>query len=129
MLSGATSPRGRGGCGLSPREDLHRRAVDAHLRLAELEEGLGNPAAAEAVLERVVDLDRYGEEPYRRLMVLQAKSGRIDAVKATWRLLQRRLLDLDLDPDPSSGELYRSLTGSDGATTRDDERSDRSSRS
>ncbi len=108
------------------REDLHRRAVDAHLRLAEFEERLGNPAAAEAVLERVVDLDRYGEEPYRRLMVLQAKIGRIDAVKATWRLLQRRL-DLDLDPDPSSGQLYRSLTGSDSATSRGDERSGRSS--
>ena len=108
------------------REDLHRRAVDAHLRLAEVEERLGNPAAAEAVLERVVDLDRYGEEPYRRLMVLQAKGGRIDAVKATWRLLQRRLLDLDLDPDPSSGQLYRSLTGSNGATSRHDERSGRS---
>ena len=109
------------------REDLHRRAVDAHLRLAEIEERLGNPAAAEAVLERVVDLDRYGEEPYRRLMVFQAKAGRIDAVKASWRLLQRRLLDLDLDPDPSSGQLYRSLTGSDGTTSRGDERSGRSS--
>jgi DNA-binding SARP family transcriptional activator len=109
------------------REDLHRRAVDAHLRLAELEERLGNPTPAEAVLERVVDLDRYGEEPYRRLMVLQAKGGRIDAVKATWRLLQRRLLDLDLDPDPSSGQLYRTLTGSDGATSRGDERNGRSS--
>jgi DNA-binding SARP family transcriptional activator len=109
------------------REDLHRRAVDAHLRLAELEERLGNAAAAEAVLEQVVDLDRYGEEPYRRLMVLQAKAGCIDAVKATWRLLQRRLLDLDLDPDPSSAQLYRSLTGSDGATSRRDERSGRSS--
>lgn len=108
------------------REDLHRRAVDAHLRLAELEERLGSPASAEAVLERVVDLDRYGEEPYRRLMALQAKGGRIDAVEATWRLLQRRLLDLDLDPDPSSGQLYRSLTGSDGATSRRDERSGRS---
>jgi DNA-binding SARP family transcriptional activator len=125
---GGDVAQGSGWLWIEPaREDLHRRAVDAHLRLAELEEGLGNPAAAEAVLERVVDLDRYGEEPYRRLMVLQAKSGRIDAVKATWRLLQRRLLDLDLDPDPSSGELYRSLTGSDGATSRGDERSGRSS--
>jgi DNA-binding SARP family transcriptional activator len=111
------------------REDLHRRAVDAHLRLAELEDRLGNAAAAEAVLERVVDLDRYGEEPYRRLMVLQAKAGRIDAVKSTWRLLQRRLLDLDLDPDPSSGQLYRSLTGSDSTPSRHDERSRRSWRS
>jgi DNA-binding SARP family transcriptional activator len=99
----------------SAREDLHRRAVDAHLRLAELEERLGNHHAAEAVLERVVDLDRYGEEPYRRLMALQASGGRIEAVRATWRLLQRRLLDLDLDPDPASGQLFRVLTDSDPA--------------
>ncbi len=34
------------------REDLHRRAVDAHLRLAEFEERLGHLLAAEAVWSR-----------------------------------------------------------------------------
>lgn len=99
------------------REDLHRRAIDAHLRLAELEERFGNHPAAEAVLERTVDLVRYGEEPYRRLMALQANGGRIDAVRATWRLLQRRLLDLDLDPDPASERLFRSLVEPSSART------------
>ncbi|HET9732287.1 MAG TPA: BTAD domain-containing putative transcriptional regulator [Acidimicrobiales bacterium] len=91
------------------REDLHRRAVDAHLRLAELEERSGDLPAAEAVLENVIDLDRYAEEPYRRLMSLQARHGRTGAVKATWRQLQRRLIELDLDPDPATARLYRSL--------------------
>jgi DNA-binding SARP family transcriptional activator len=97
----------------APREDLHRRAMDAHLRLAELEETLANPAAAEAVLERAIELDRYGEEPYRRLMLLQAGQGRTDAVKATWRALQRRLVEIDLDPDPATVRLYRRLVNGD----------------
>ncbi|HZT66999.1 MAG TPA: BTAD domain-containing putative transcriptional regulator [Acidimicrobiales bacterium] len=95
------------------REDLHRRAVDAHLGLAELEQGVGHPAGAEAVLARVIEIDRYAEEPYRRLMALQAARGDTDAVKATWRQLQRRLVEIDLDPDPATARLYRRLVSGD----------------
>ena len=95
------------------RQDLHRRAVDAHLRLAELEDHAGHPDAAVAVLERVIDLDRYAEEPYRRLMALHAAHGRHDAVTATWQLLQRRLADLDVDVDEATARLYRTLTAPD----------------
>jgi DNA-binding SARP family transcriptional activator len=97
------------------REDLHRRAVDAHLRLAEIAEDGGNPAAAEAALEKVIELDRYAEEPYRRLMTLHARQGRTDAVKAAWRQLQRRLVEIDLDPDPVTARLYRTLVSEDHA--------------
>jgi hypothetical protein len=86
-----------------------------HLRLAEFEEAAGNTAAAEAVLEKLIDLDRYAEEPYRRLMSLQAGRGRTDAVKATWRQLQRRLIELDLDPDPATARLYRNLVSEEPA--------------
>ncbi|MDA8070982.1 MAG: BTAD domain-containing putative transcriptional regulator [Actinomycetota bacterium] len=92
------------------RQDLHRRAVDAHLRLAELEEHAGRPDAAIDVLERIIGLDRYAEEPYRRLMTLQAAQGRLDAVAATWRLVQRRLAELDLDVDDATARLYHALT-------------------
>ena len=92
------------------RQDLHRRAVDAHLRLAELEDHLGHVDAAVSSLERVIDFDRYAEEPYRRLMLLHAAHGRTDAVTATWKLLQARLVDLDLDVEIASSRLYRSLT-------------------
>jgi DNA-binding SARP family transcriptional activator/LysM repeat protein len=95
------------------RQDLHRRALDAHLRLAELEDHAGRPDAAAADLERAIDLDRYAEEPYRRLMALHAAHGRIDAVTATWQLLQRRLGDLDVDVDDTTARLYRSLTAPD----------------
>lgn len=99
----------------SAREDLHRRAVDAHLRLAELEQAAGDLGGAQTILERVIDLDRYAEEPYRRLMALQAGQGRIDAVRAAWRQLQRRLLEVDLDPDPATARLYQRLVADDSA--------------
>ena len=92
------------------RQDLHRRALDAHLRLAELEEAAGRPDAAVATLERAIELDRYAEEPYRRLMTLQAARGRLDAVGSTWRQLNRRLAELDLDVEPATVRLYRTLT-------------------
>jgi DNA-binding SARP family transcriptional activator len=92
------------------RQDLHRRALDAHLRLAELEEAAGRPDAAVATLERVVELDSYAEEPYRRLMTLHAARGRLDAVGSTWRQLNLRLAELDLDVEPASARLYRTLT-------------------
>ncbi|MDA8274247.1 MAG: bacterial transcriptional activator domain-containing protein, partial [Actinomycetota bacterium] len=95
------------------RQDLHRRALDAHLRLAELEERAGHPDAAVDTLERVIDLDRYAEEPYRRLMTLHAGHDRLDAVTATWQVLQRRLADLDVDGDDATARLYRSLTAPD----------------
>ena len=94
------------------RQDLHRRALDAHLRLAELEDHTGHSDAAADTLERAIDLDRYAEEPYRRLMALHATHGRIDAVTATWKLLHQRLDDLDLEVEPATTRLYRSLTTS-----------------
>jgi len=92
------------------RQDLHRRALDAHLRLAELEEAAGRPDAAVATLEQAVELDGYAEEPYRRLMTIHAARGRLDAVGSTWRQLNRRLAELDLDVEPASARLYRTLT-------------------
>jgi DNA-binding SARP family transcriptional activator len=99
------------------RQDLHRRAVDAHLRLAELEDHAGHPDAAVAVLERIIDMDRYAEEPYRRLMALDAAHGRQDAVTAKWQLLQRRLADLDVDVDEATARLYRMLVVPDAEVT------------
>ncbi len=92
------------------RQDLHRRALDAHLRLADLDVRLDNPDAAEDTLRRAIDLDRYAEEPYRRLMNLQAQRSRLDAVTDTWKLLEARLGEIDVDPEPATVRLYRSLT-------------------
>jgi DNA-binding SARP family transcriptional activator len=91
------------------RRDLHRRALDAHLRLAEQEEHDGRTDAAVEVLERAIDLDHYAEESYRRIMTLHAAHDRHDVVTATWRLLQQRLGDINLDVEPASIRLYQSL--------------------
>ncbi len=99
------------------RQDLHRRALDAHLRLADLEDRLGNPDAADATLHRAIDINRYAEEPYRRLMVLQAERGRLDAIAHTWRLLQDRLDEIDVDPEPATVRLHHSLTAPEESPT------------
>ncbi len=91
------------------RADLHRRAIDAHLRLAELEAATGRPDAAAAFLERAIDLDRYAEDPSRRLMTLQAATARPDALRQTWLLLNHRLAELDLEVEPRTARLYREL--------------------
>ncbi|HEX4126604.1 MAG TPA: BTAD domain-containing putative transcriptional regulator [Acidimicrobiales bacterium] len=100
------------------RQDLHRRALDAQLRLAELDDRAGHPELAVAVLEQAIDLDRYAEEPYRRLMALHAAHGRPDAVTATWQLLRSRLADLDVDMDETTARLYRTLTTTDSPAPR-----------
>jgi two-component SAPR family response regulator len=98
------------------REDFHHRAVDAHLRLAEHEQLAGHTTAAIEVLERAIDLDRYAEEPYRRLMTFHASCARPDAVTATWRLLNQRLGDLHLEVDAATVRLFRSITTTDVGT-------------
>ena len=100
------------------RQDLHRRALDAHLRLAELDERAGQPDLAVGVLERAIDLDRYAEEPYRRLMALHAAHDRLDAVTTTWQLLKGRLADLDVDMDETTARLYRTLTTAPASSSR-----------
>jgi DNA-binding SARP family transcriptional activator len=89
--------------------DLHRRALDAHPRLAELEEDQGHEVAAIEVLRHAIQLDHYAEEIYRRLMVLQSRIGESDSISSTWRQLQRSLADLDLDPAQETTRLYREL--------------------
>jgi len=99
------------------REDLHRRAIDAHLRLAELyaEE---RPERALGVLERTIELDPICEEAYRRLISLQADLDRSDAAQRTWRLLQGRLAELDLDPEETTEHLVHELLSARPTTIR-----------
>ena len=92
------------------REDLHRRALDAHLRLAEAEEESGNQAAAIEALSHAIQLDQYAEEVFRRLMALQGRTGRIDSVAATLRQLERNLANVELDPEPATVLLHNELT-------------------
>ncbi len=97
------------------REDLHRRAIDAHLRLAELY-AKEHPERALGVLERTIELDPICEEAYRRLIALQADLDRRDAAQRTWRLLQGRLAELDLDPEETTEHLVHELFSARPAT-------------
>ena len=96
-MGGASPPR------LSPPS--HRRP-----RLADLDARLGNFDAVEDTLRRAIDLDRYAEEPYRRLMILQAHTGSSSAVVDIWRLLNDRLGEIEVDAEPATERLYHSLT-------------------
>jgi DNA-binding SARP family transcriptional activator len=98
-----------------PREDLRRQAVDALARLAELRHAAGDLEGALGALEQAVAADPVAEEPYRRVMRLEAKLGRPDAVKRTYRLLARRLADLDVDPDAETEQLVAELLRRPGA--------------
>jgi DNA-binding SARP family transcriptional activator len=98
-----------------PREDARRRVVDALARLAELRETAGELEGALAALEGAISADPVAEELYRRLMRLQAGLGRPDAVRRTYRLLARRLAELDVDPDPETEQLVAELLRRPGA--------------
>jgi DNA-binding SARP family transcriptional activator len=99
------------------REDFHRRALDAHVRLAECYTD-DQPERALAVLERAVELDPICEDLYRRLLTLLVRLGRTETARRTWRLLQGRLAELDLDPEPATEALARNLLPSPPTTIR-----------
>jgi DNA-binding SARP family transcriptional activator len=94
---------------------VRRRAVDALARLAELRQGAGDQQGALSALEQAVAADPVAEELYRRVMRLEAELGRPDAVRRTYRLLARRLADLDVDPDPETEQLVAELLRRPGA--------------
>jgi DNA-binding SARP family transcriptional activator len=99
----------------APREDIRRRAVDALARLAQLRQAAGDLEGALVALEQAVDADPIAEELYRGVMRLQAAQGRPDAVRRTYRLLARRLADLDVDPDAETEQLVAELLRRPGA--------------
>jgi hypothetical protein len=66
-------------------------------------------------LEQAISADPVAEELYRRLMRLQTGLGRLDAVQRTYRLLARRLADLDADPDQETEQLVADLLRRPGA--------------
>ncbi|MGH9090283.1 MAG: AfsR/SARP family transcriptional regulator, partial [Acidimicrobiales bacterium] len=100
------------------REDLHRRALDAAVRLAERLGEHGRAEAAATALLRATEIDPICETVARRLMAQQAELGRLDAVRHTWERLGSHLGALDLDPEPATARLYRSLIDPTTATRR-----------
>jgi len=102
-----------------PREELRRQAADIAGRLAELREQTSDLDGALGALEDGARWDAYNEELYQRIMRLQARMGRLDAVRRTYTRLRDRLAELGVDPDETTERLLQELrragmTGPDG---------------
>ena len=97
------------------REQLRRQAVDALTDLAELRETSDDLPGALAAAEQALAVDPYDEAVYRQVMRLQGRLGRPDAVARTYRLLERRLLDLDTEPERLTRQLVAELAPPKGA--------------
>ena len=95
----------------TPREDLRQRVLDVQVWLGDIRWASGDARGSWQALQRAVEVDPYAEQIYRRIMRLQSKLGRPDDAAATYRRLQARLVEIDLEPTPESERLYDDLTG------------------
>lgn len=95
----------------APREDIRRRVLDAMVRSADLRQESGDDEGALTILEEAVGLDPYGEETYRRLIAVQLRLARSDSARRTFKQLESRLSELDLDPDETTVRLLPSAQG------------------
>ena len=62
-----------------------------------------------AALEQARAIDRHAEQIYQRIMIVQARLGRTDADRRTYRLLETTLEDLSVDPSQDTQELVSRL--------------------
>ncbi len=93
----------------TPREDLRQRVLDVQVWLGDIRWASGDARGSWQALQRAVEVDPYAEQIYRRIMRLQSKLGRPDDAAATYRRLQARLVEIDLEPMPESERLYADL--------------------
>ena len=94
---------------LPHRMDRQRDYADAATRLARLY-GTTDAERTLAMLDAVLKRDPLNEDLYRRIMRVQAKLQRPDAVNRTLQLLEARCEEIQSAPDPSTYELAKSLT-------------------
>jgi DNA-binding SARP family transcriptional activator len=90
------------------RERFRRSATDALVALARLVQA-EHPDQALTALEQAISHDVYSEPLYRSIMRLQARLGRPDAVRRTYRLLEDHFADLDVDPSSETAQLLSEL--------------------
>lgn len=106
------------------RERLHRRAIDAGMRLLDEREALGQVDAALPVAARIVALDPLQEAAHRALMRLHARRGHPAAALRQFHALRHSLrLELGVVPDAATEALFRQIVRDrrtpDGAGTTD----------
>ena len=93
-----------------PRDDLRRRAVDVLVALADIRWKGGNSAGAWEALEKAIGIDPFAEQVYRRVMRLHARLGRPHEATETYRTLEARLGEVDLEPTVESQNLLKELS-------------------
>lgn len=92
------------------RERFRSMAVRACSRLADLLSDQGEHEQALAVLDQAIEADPVSEDLTRRAMVIEALLGRRAAALSRYRRLEAKLdADLDVEPDPETQTLARTL--------------------
>jgi DNA-binding SARP family transcriptional activator len=91
-------------------EPARRRAVDALARIAEIMQPT-DPEQSLTTLEAALAHDPYNEAVYHKIMHIQDRLGRPDAARRTLRLLETRLAELGLSPDPATRQAATGATG------------------
>lgn len=87
------------------RENLHRRAVDACVLLAEALADDGLTDLALAKYEQAIDWDPTNESLYQQVIKLQLAAHRPDAARRTFEALRTRLREIDAEPDRATTRL------------------------
>src|SRR4051812_6341018 len=96
------------------REALNELHLGLLLELSDSLTKEGDSGAAIEVLEQAVVIDPLHEEAHRALMRLFAATGRRQQALAQFHHLRGALRrDLEADPDPQTGDLYRALLRGD----------------
>ncbi len=100
------------------RQRLQRRAIDATVRLGELELASGKAGAAARAAERAIAENDVREDAHRLLIRALAASGRRpDALRHYEHLIALLKRELDVEPDADTKALARELRKSGQAGT------------
>ncbi|SNS98988.1 LysM domain-containing protein [Asanoa hainanensis] len=90
------------------REAVRRWGTEAHLQLGELLLA-EDPAAASALLDKAIKLDRFNEALYRLAMRARHALNDTDSVDTLLRALARALAEIDAKPAQEITQLARQL--------------------
>ncbi len=94
------------------RQSLRHHALHVFVRYATAITNT-DPETALATLERALPIDPVNETLYRRVMLLQARLHRPEAIAGTLTLLRRQLADIDERPERQTLTLAATLASSD----------------
>lgn len=93
------------------REEIRRRVVDGLVQAPEIRLSRDEPDRALSALEEALRADPHFEDLYRRIMRIHRDADRPDAIRRTYRLLERRLAELDVDPAAETTALREAGSG------------------